>query len=83
MKEFLIMFGGTMLVIALITAGAMTASNKWSAHACVKRAEMMKLDAKYSAATGCMVSVGEMYVPINAIRIINGHLVIEQGDGNK
>lgn len=82
MKEFLTVAALTLAAILGIAVPVLFADAAWSKHVCKQRAEMMKLDSQYRVATGCMVSVGDMYVPIGAIRIINGHLVVEQGDGN-
>lgn len=80
MKDLLLVMSISLALVGAVMVPILFADTAWSKHVCTQRAGMMKLESKYTISTGCMVSVGEMYVPIDAIRIINGHLVVEQGD---
>lgn len=72
---------GCLALLVLIVVGAPIGNHFWNKATCHNRANLMQMDAQHSLMLGCMVKVGERWVPLHYVRINqNGDVSIVPGD---
>jgi hypothetical protein len=66
----------TLLVASVVVGGALLLANTLGRIECRTRAEEMDLAWRFGFVAGCRVQIGDVYVPLENVRIVDGEPVI-------